>query len=123
MSREAIAHELAASARILGEVTGERPIHFAPPGGLYSRIVVQEAHRAGYRFFRTMNWGYNRRLRPMAIAVVPMTNGAGMRFLESALRGRGEWTLKLLCNVKNTARGIFPRYGSFRSSAMQRLGK
>jgi len=123
LTRELVAHELGASATILCDVTGERPIHFSPPGGLYSRIVVEEARREGYQFFRTMNWGYNRRLKPMAIAVVPMTNGTGMRFLESALRGEGEWSLKLLYYVKNAIRGSFPGYGAFRSTAMQLLDR
>lgn len=116
-----IAHELSLSARILADITGERPYHFAPPGGFSSRRVVQAARRERYRFVRTMTWGYNRRLDPMSIDIVPMTEVAGARFLEPALRGEGEWPLRLLYRVKNSMRKVCPHYGAFRSAVVQRI--
>jgi len=90
-----VAQELRRSASLIEDIAGERPLFFAPPGGLSSRELVCAAREEGYRLFRTMRWGYNRLFDPMSIEVVPMTDLTGIPFLACALEGRGEWLLKL----------------------------
>jgi hypothetical protein len=54
-----------------------------------------------------MEWGYNRSFDPMRIQVVPMTGSWGFQFLKLALRGKGEWALKILYHLKNGLKGTF----------------
>lgn len=97
-------HEMEHSATVLQELLGKRPAHFAPPGGLYDPAIQDAAREGGYRFFRTMDWGYNRRLDPMRIEVVPMTNAWGLFFLKRALSDNAEWAFKLACRTKRIIR-------------------
>ena len=94
MSCDAIRAELNQSREILHDIAGEYPQHFAPPGGLFSPLVQVAAQQAGFTFFRTMQWGCNRRFDPMWIEAIPMTNGLTRNVLPSVLRRRGEWLLK-----------------------------
>jgi peptidoglycan/xylan/chitin deacetylase (PgdA/CDA1 family) len=104
MAPEPIAAELERSAQVIHDLLGERPLHFAPPGGLYDGAVQRLAHAAGYRFFRTMRWGYNRRFEPMRIEVIPMTERWGELFLRHALADDLEWGLKLAYRLKQSVR-------------------
>jgi len=59
MVEEDIREQLQLSQNILGQITGERPAIFAPPGGYITRRVRAMAVEAGIRVIRTMKWGYN----------------------------------------------------------------
>jgi peptidoglycan/xylan/chitin deacetylase (PgdA/CDA1 family) len=98
---EQVTQELELSAMAIQKIVGQRPVHFAPPGGFYSRSVQAIAQRAGYSFCRTMDWGYNRSFDAMRIEVVPMTNVLGTYFLKHALKGRSDRTLKFAYHMKN----------------------
>jgi peptidoglycan/xylan/chitin deacetylase (PgdA/CDA1 family) len=102
-----VRHELELSAATIQTLVGQRPIHFAPPGGFYNRSVQEAIRRAGYACCRTMDWGYNRSLDPMRIEVIPITRARGFRFLKLALRGKGERALKILYHLKNGLKGAF----------------
>ncbi len=104
LPREQIREELELSAIAIQRLVGQRPVHFAPPGGFYNRTVQKVAQQAGYSFCRTIDWGYNRLFDPMRIEVVPMIGTLGFCFLNYALHGRSEWTLKFVCRLKNELR-------------------
>jgi len=101
--------EMRACRTIIEEITGECPVHVAPPGGFYNDQVVEAAAENGCRFFRTMEWGYNRSLDPMRIEVVPMTETFGDLFLKMAMLGRCESWLRVIYSLKNVVRSVMPR--------------
>jgi peptidoglycan/xylan/chitin deacetylase (PgdA/CDA1 family) len=47
------------SQRIIGDLTVERPVFFAPPGGYMNRRIRDIAFETGVRVIRTTRWGYN----------------------------------------------------------------
>jgi peptidoglycan/xylan/chitin deacetylase (PgdA/CDA1 family) len=104
--REQVTQELELSAMAIQKIVGQRPVHFAPPGGFYNRSVQEIAQRIGYSFCRTMDWGYNRLFDSMRIEIVPMTNVLGTYFLKHALNGRLERILKLTHHMKNGFRNF-----------------
>ena len=117
---EQVTQELELSAMAIQKIVGQRPVHFAPPGGFYNRSVQEIAQRVGYSFCRTMDWGYNRLFDSMRIEVVPMTNALGACFLRYAINGRLERTLKFTYYMKNVLRTILHKssYYKMRSMAM-----
>ena len=104
--------EMSDSAAVIENLLGRRPLHFAPPGGIYNETVQRMAQRAGYLSFRTMDWGYNRRLDRMRIEVVPMTERLGEPFLKRALNCDSEWAFKLAFRMKRGFRTLQSRYGN-----------
>jgi peptidoglycan/xylan/chitin deacetylase (PgdA/CDA1 family) len=109
-SCEQVTHQLELSAMAIQKIVGQRPVHFAPPGGFYNCSVQEIAHGVGYSFFRTMDWGYNRLFNSTQIEVVPMTNALGTYFLKYALKGRLERTLKLTYHLKNGLRAFSHKF-------------
>jgi peptidoglycan/xylan/chitin deacetylase (PgdA/CDA1 family) len=103
---EQVTQELELSAMAIQKIVGQRPVHFAPPGGFYNRGVQEIAQRVGYSFCRTMDWGYNKLFDSMRIEIVPMTNVLGTYFLKHALNGRLERILKLTYHMKNGLRPL-----------------
>jgi peptidoglycan/xylan/chitin deacetylase (PgdA/CDA1 family) len=112
-----VRQELELSAIAIQNITGQRPVHFALPGGFYNRSVQEVAQEVGYVFCRTMDWGYNKIFNPMQIEIVPMTDALGTYFLKHALHGRLERVLKFTYYLKNRLRTFLPksRYGRFRA--------
>jgi hypothetical protein len=55
-----------------------------------------------------MKWGFNRRLNPQEIQVVPMVTPSSMLFLDWALSGRNELTLKVMYGLKRALRDTWP---------------
>jgi peptidoglycan/xylan/chitin deacetylase (PgdA/CDA1 family) len=117
---EQVTQELELSAMAIQKIMGQRPVHFAPPGGFYNRSVQEIAQRVGYSFCRTMDWGYNRLFDSMRIEVIPMTNVLGNYFLSYAINGRLEWILKFTYYIKNVLRAFLHKssYEKMRSAAM-----
>jgi peptidoglycan/xylan/chitin deacetylase (PgdA/CDA1 family) len=99
-----VQHELETSRWRIQEILGVAPLHFAPPGGLYRQRVLTISQEVGFRFFRTMKWGFNRRLNPEEIQVVPMVTPSSMLFLDWALSGRNERALKVMYGLKRALR-------------------
>ena len=104
LSLESLKEELHRSSILLQEILGEAPLHFAPPGGLYNGQVQEAAKNEGYRFFRTMDWGYNRSFDPIRMEVVPLFHGPSQLMLKAGLAGTGEPVLKTLFHLKNGLR-------------------
>jgi peptidoglycan/xylan/chitin deacetylase (PgdA/CDA1 family) len=112
-----VRHELELSAIAIQNITGQRPVHFALPGGFYNRSVQAVAQQVGYVFCRTMDWGYNKIFNPVRIEVVPITVELGGYFLKHALHGRFERVLKFTHHLKNGLRTHLPEssYSKFRA--------
>ena len=98
--------EMKNSAAIIENLAARRALHFAPPGGIYNETVQRLAQRAGYLSFRTMDWGYNRRLDLMRMEVVPMTERWGESFLKRALSCNSDWAFKLAFRMKRGFRSL-----------------
>ena len=58
LSAAALTDELVASRERLEALVQRSVDWFAPPGGVYSKAVIDEALRVGYQIVRTMEWGY-----------------------------------------------------------------
>lgn len=104
----AVRHELETSRSRIQEILGRPPLYLAPPGGLYRASAITIAEQVGYRFFRTMKWGFNRSFNAREIQVVPMVTPWSELFLDWALRGRHEGALKLTYRLKTLLRGTLP---------------
>jgi peptidoglycan/xylan/chitin deacetylase (PgdA/CDA1 family) len=83
LSARDLTSELENSREMLGQITGTAPEWFAAPGGYLDHRTFAAARAAGYRYVRTMNWGYARlsERKPSnqpisAIPVLPMTTDA-----------------------------------------------
>jgi len=113
-----VLEELTTSREMIAGIVGRAPLHFAPPGGLYPPTALQQAEEAGYRFFRTMKWGFNRTLDPVDIHVLPMEAPWSRRFLIWSLRGRSDLALRSMHGVKLGLRRALPDriYRRLRSS-------
>lgn len=83
-----IRRQLNTSCEILGELTGQRPHLFAPPGGFFNERIKHIAREAGFTALRTMRWGLNRRPDPMALECVPMNRTFTQRHVLKILDGR-----------------------------------
>ena len=51
--------EIVGSKERLEEIIGQKILWFAPPGGIYNEAVIHFAQEANYKYFRTLDWGYN----------------------------------------------------------------
>ncbi len=112
-STENIKKELMISREILEELLGFYPIHLAPPGGIYDETIQHIAIEIGYKFFRTMRWGYNKNFDPLEIEIIPMVPLWGDIFLVFALKNRFEFCLKLFFKFKETLKLFSNSFYSF----------
>ena len=72
LAEEDIRVQMELSRTRLGEIAGSAPVFFAPPGGYLNRRVRDVARELGVKVIRTMRWGYNKRLDPMALQCIPV---------------------------------------------------
>jgi peptidoglycan/xylan/chitin deacetylase (PgdA/CDA1 family) len=72
LTEEDIRVQFELSQNIIGELTGARPVWFAPPGGYSDSRVRALAQEAGVRASRTMRWGYNRNPNLAALECIPV---------------------------------------------------
>lgn len=61
LGEEDIRVQMQKSHHIVKQLTGERPVFFAPPGGYMNRRIRSIALETGVRVIRTTRWGYNRK--------------------------------------------------------------
>lgn len=113
--------ELSDSRDKLANLAGYAIEWFAPPGGHYDSRSSRAAHEAGYRFFRTMDWGYAPPLQSVdarrTLPTVPILRNMSERRLEDVLHGRARFPGFI---VKQFARRMLPEdiYYRLRSWAM-----
>ena len=72
MVEEDIRVQLQLSRKIVGQITGENPAIFAPPGGYITRKVRALAQEEGMGVIRTMRWGYNRDPDLVSLDCIPV---------------------------------------------------
>jgi peptidoglycan/xylan/chitin deacetylase (PgdA/CDA1 family) len=103
-----LAEELHESRCRLEALSGQRIEWFAPPGGHYDHRSLPAARKAGYRFTRTMDWGYAPNLAGEVDRLLPtvamLRNMSDSRF-EDILGGRANFAGFL---VKQWARNMLP---------------
>ena len=110
------------SQNIIGELTGARPVLFAPPGGYTNRKVRELALEAGVRAIRTMRWGYNRTPNLIALQCIPINRYTDEKQLSRILKFEKN---NHLYSAKQAARKILPArlYHFLRDSFSRRLGR
>jgi peptidoglycan/xylan/chitin deacetylase (PgdA/CDA1 family) len=109
LSPQQLQWELETSAATIEGIVGERPVHFAPPGGFHDRRVRDAAGAAGYTSLRTMEWGLNTSFDPMGLQVVPVTESALL--LRAGLCRGGGPLLRSLHGTKQVASSLLPPAG------------
>ena len=77
LTEEEIRVQFELSQNIIGELTGARPVFFAPPGGYSDGRVRELAREAGVQATRTMRWGYNRKPNFTALECIPLNRYLG----------------------------------------------
>lgn len=97
---EQLAYELDVSSQIIADCVGKRPTFFAPPGGFINARVYEHAFERGFRYVRTMRWGYNRDVASGTINVLPMDIFLSASFLRWGIGHRNEWLVTALYQVK-----------------------
>ena len=99
--------ELVDSRHALEDLSGCPIEWFAPPGGLYDGRTFPAARDAGYRYARTMDWGYAPDLASAKnlLPTVPMLRTVSDRRLQEILAGEARFTGFV---VKQWARRILP---------------
>jgi peptidoglycan/xylan/chitin deacetylase (PgdA/CDA1 family) len=116
MTPEVLTYELDVSSKIISDCVGKKPTFFAPPGGFANARVYSHAYERGFRYVRTMQWGYNRDYSSRIIKVLPMDIFLSAMFLQWGMSQRNERLLTLLHNLKEQMKQGFTReiYERFR---------
>ena len=86
-SDDQMREQIKRSQQIVGDLTGERPWLFAPPGGFLNEHVREVALGFDFQAIRTMRWGYNERMDLTALETVPInryTDDGKFRFVIEA---------------------------------------
>lgn len=110
LSFESVKNELSISKKILENLLKIHIDHFAPPGGLYNDMVQKVAKELGFKFLRTMRWGYNKNFNPLAIEIIPMVPYWGDLFLSFALQNKYGLIFKSFFYLKKVLKIISSRF-------------
>ena len=93
------------SRAILGDLIGEAPWLFAPPGGFMNEHVREVALGFGVKTIRTMRWGYNHAPDITALETVPLNRHTTTAQFGKILQGKQP---RLLYIGKQAAKAIVP---------------
>lgn len=88
LSAAELADELAASRLQLEALTQTAVDWLAPPGGVYTRAVIDEALRLGYKVVRTMDWGYAEIPLNEQVPCLPVMAGYDIAMFDRLLDGK-----------------------------------
>lgn len=88
LPREEIRRQIALSQKIIGDIVGHTPVLFVPPGGFVNTSVREAALDVGVKVMRTMRWGYNHNLDPMALETIPVNQYTNDRKFQKILESR-----------------------------------
>ena len=109
LTNEQLSSELGKSRAELAELSGGSIDWFAPPGGLYDQRTLKAAKDAGYRFVRTMDWGYAPELSPHGVesllSTVPVLRTTNEARFDIILSGRATFNA---FKLKQGVRRILP---------------
>lgn len=93
------------SRGILGDIIGEAPWLFAPPGGFMNEHVREVALGFGVKAIRTMRWGFNQQPDMTCLETVPLNRHTNERKFRNILQGKQP---HLLYIGKQAAKAIIP---------------
>ncbi len=93
------------SRGILGELTGEAPWLFAPPGGFINEHIREVALGFGVKAIRTMRWGFNHMPDMTYLETVPLNRHTNDNKFRKILQGKQP---HLLYIGKQAAKAIIP---------------
>lgn len=93
------------SRGILGDLIGETPWLFAPPGGFINEHVREVALGFGVKTIRTMRWGFNHAPDITALETVPLNRHTNTAQFGKILQGKQP---RLLYIGKQAAKAIVP---------------
>ena len=93
------------SRGILGDLIGETPWLFAPPGGFINEHVREVALGFGVKTIRTMRWGFNRKPDMTYLETVPLNRHTNSNKFGKILQGKQP---HLLYIGKQAAKAIVP---------------
>lgn len=95
LSPEELHHQLFQSRHILKHLSLGEWDFLASPGGYYNNSIIDATYAAGYRLFRTCEWGYNRVLDPLHLESITINR-----------RTAGQWFLPLISPNFETAKKL-----------------
>jgi peptidoglycan/xylan/chitin deacetylase (PgdA/CDA1 family) len=93
------------SRGILGDLIGETPWLFAPPGGFINEHVREVALGFGVKTIRTMRWGFNHKPDMTYLETVPLNRHTNSNKFANILQGKQP---HLLYIGKQAAKAIVP---------------
>jgi peptidoglycan/xylan/chitin deacetylase (PgdA/CDA1 family) len=105
LGEEDIRVQMEISRARLGEVAGTPPVFFAPPGGYLNRRVQGIAVESGVKIIRTMRWGYNNRLNPLALECIPINRRSHEKEFGQVLKLRNR---SALYTAKQVTKKLLP---------------
>lgn len=106
-----LTEELVASRERL-EALGQRTVDwFAPPGGVYSRAILDRVLLSGYQIVRTMDWGYAQIPLRGCVPCLPVIARYDMAMFDRLLEGRAPLWLHSVKNLlkRGVGLGIYTR--------------
>jgi peptidoglycan/xylan/chitin deacetylase (PgdA/CDA1 family) len=114
--------ELEQSKRVLEALSGRAVDWFAPPGGVYDEASLAMASTAGYRVFRTMEWGYAQAPLGGRVPCLPILRNYNMQTFERLLDGKASlWRYTFKTWLKRIVPEVL--YQRLRSAGMTALDR
>jgi peptidoglycan/xylan/chitin deacetylase (PgdA/CDA1 family) len=106
-SPDEIRRQVTLSLQIINDITGTKPLIFAPPGGYINSRIREATLELGVPAIRTMRWGYNKKLDLTSLETIPINrHTSDKKFLnileshDSSLLYAGKETLKRLIPLR-----------------------
>lgn len=109
LSDEQLHQQIGESYRLITEITGIAPQYFAPPGGYSDGRVRAAAFAAGMDYVRTMRWGYNDQILPMALECIPVNRHITPAQFQDILHRRRATAMAFMYQTKETAKLLLPK--------------
>jgi peptidoglycan/xylan/chitin deacetylase (PgdA/CDA1 family) len=115
LSAAELAEELINSRRHLEALTQSAVDWLAPPGGVYSKAVIEEAQRVGYKVVRTMDWGYAEFPLCGRVPCLPVIPRYNIAVFDRLLDGRAPLWVHSVKNLlkRGVGPGIYTRLRNF----------
>jgi peptidoglycan/xylan/chitin deacetylase (PgdA/CDA1 family) len=102
---EELHRQLSQSRRVLRTLGLGEWNFLAAPGGSYNESVIQKTCDEGYRFFRTLEWGYNQDLNPLHMESITINRLTAGRWFGTLISPRFETAKKMAYHAKELAKG------------------
>lgn len=87
LTRDELRRELVQSRDTLDQLVGNKIEWLAPPGGYLNERCLEAALACGYRFVRTMSWGYASCIQTGQVPSIPILPGTGDKSFDKIING------------------------------------